>query len=300
MPLATQCLYQDRLIGVDEAIGIKRDSIYHAKDLFECTECHLPVRPHKPGGDGSAHIEHIDRNSNCSLSDVGQLWSDQEYRAAVAAYIDMRSKEAAGIKYSKAGYYKELSAEFGRSGKSYEYRMQDISYVFDLQGRNFVTGLKPKSHISPDIVGKIESMISDIEGQSPLVSAVFEADVESFRRRKKRDTAPKGNRNPKKSRRESTQYDRDPEVVDWVLRLAKGHCECCGGKAPFARADGSLFLEVHHLVRLADEGPDIIENAVAICPNCHRELHNGADKAEKLASIYDRIDRLDRNPRSCQ
>ncbi|MFC1652495.1 HNH endonuclease [Planctomycetota bacterium] len=39
-----------------------------------------------------------------------------------------------------------------------------------------------------------------------------------------------------------------------------------------------LFLEVHHLFRLADDGPDIPDNVAAICPNCHRELHYGADR----------------------
>ena len=74
------------------------------------------------------------------------------------------------------------------------------------------------------------------------------------------------------------------------------HYEYCGDKASFVKANGLPFLEVHHLVRLADDGPDIIENAVAICPNCHRELHSGAEKAAKLAKTYDRIGRLERNP----
>ncbi|WP_342542729.1 HNH endonuclease signature motif containing protein [Paenisporosarcina sp. FSL H8-0542] len=35
------------------------------------------------------------------------------------------------------------------------------------------------------------------------------------------------------------------------------------------------YLEVHHIKRLADNGEDSVENAIAVCPNCHRELHFG-------------------------
>ena len=42
---------------------------------------------------------------------------------------------------------------------------------------------------------------------------------------------------------------------------------------PFLKINGARYLEVHHLKRLADGGSDTIENAVAVCPNCHRELH---------------------------
>ncbi|MBY8114030.1 HNH endonuclease [Vibrio fluvialis] len=39
---------------------------------------------------------------------------------------------------------------------------------------------------------------------------------------------------------------------------------------------GNPYLEVHHLIRLIDDGPDTPENCVAVCPNCHRELHYGS------------------------
>ncbi len=42
----------------------------------------------------------------------------------------------------------------------------------------------------------------------------------------------------------------------------------------FEREDGSP-LEVHHVIRPADGGSDTINNSVALCHNCHRELHFG-------------------------
>ncbi len=71
-------------------------------------------------------------------------------------------------------------------------------------------------------------------------------------------------------------YKRNPDVIVEVLERAKGDCEKCGRFAPFFRkSDNSPYLEVHHKVRLADGGEDTVENAIAICPNCHRELHYG-------------------------
>lgn len=61
-----------------------------------------------------------------------------------------------------------------------------------------------------------------------------------------------------------------------ALDRANGICERCSCEAPFIRrSDGTRYLEVHHKVRLADGGEDTIENALALCPNCHRELHYG-------------------------
>jgi 5-methylcytosine-specific restriction endonuclease McrA len=71
-------------------------------------------------------------------------------------------------------------------------------------------------------------------------------------------------------------FDRNPDVVAEVLARADGKCELCFNPAPFYRSsDGTPYLEVHHLVRLADGGDDTIENAVAACPNCHRQQHFG-------------------------
>ena len=38
--------------------------------------------------------------------------------------------------------------------------------------------------------------------------------------------------------------------------------------------DGTHYLEVHHIDQLAKGGADTVENAVALCPNCHRKMHS--------------------------
>lgn len=74
----------------------------------------------------------------------------------------------------------------------------------------------------------------------------------------------------------ATAYLRDPDVVAEVLARANGHCERCRNPAPFLTRTGEPYLEVHHVVWLARGGKDTVENARALCPNCHRELHYGA------------------------
>lgn len=71
-------------------------------------------------------------------------------------------------------------------------------------------------------------------------------------------------------------YERNPDVVAEVLHRANGICERCKNPAPFLRrSDGSPYLEVHHIDQLAHGGPDTVENAEALCPNCHRKFHYG-------------------------
>ncbi|CCE22492.1 HNH endonuclease [Methylotuvimicrobium alcaliphilum] len=73
-----------------------------------------------------------------------------------------------------------------------------------------------------------------------------------------------------------TVFKRNPDVVAEVLIRAKGKCESCGKPAPFKRRkDDKPYLEVHHKVFLSNGGDDTVENAEALCPNCHKEKHFG-------------------------
>ena len=98
-----------------------------------------------------------------------------------------------------------------------------------------------------------------------------------------------GNQNPQQKTLESTQYERDPGVRADVLDRANGKCERCDKDAPFKKANGKPFLEVHHAIPLGEGGPDTVENAFALCPNCHREVHYGANKDEICQMLKDRI-----------
>ena len=66
---------------------------------------------------------------------------------------------------------------------------------------------------------------------------------------------------------------RNVYVSEYTKIRAKGVCDLCYEKAPFKDKLGRPYLEAHHVISLADGGPDGIYNTVALCPNCHRKVH---------------------------
>ncbi len=72
------------------------------------------------------------------------------------------------------------------------------------------------------------------------------------------------------------KFKRNPDVVVEVLLRAEGKCEKCKNYAPFIKkSDNTPYLEVHHVVSLSEGGEDTVDNCIAVCPNCHRQLHYG-------------------------
>jgi 5-methylcytosine-specific restriction protein A len=79
----------------------------------------------------------------------------------------------------------------------------------------------------------------------------------------------------------------------YALRRAAGRCEACRGEAPFSTKVGQPFLEVHHVRRRADGGPDHPRWVAALCPNCHRRVHFGANGGEfnrMIASVVEALE----------
>ena len=85
-------------------------------------------------------------------------------------------------------------------------------------------------------------------------------------------------------------YPRSREVRDAVLKAARGRCEYCGVEG-FRTPDGSVYLESHHIIPLCEQGPDVVDNVVALCANHHREAHFGSNRheiAQELTKIATR------------
>ncbi len=104
-----------------------------------------------------------------------------------------------------------------------------------------------------------------------------------------------GSRKPRVTTRPIAEYQRDQWVVRLVLERAKGVCESCEEPAPFnRRSGGEPYLEVHHVVPLSEDGPDTVDNAVGICPNCHARCHQGEDHREFNEALYAKVAALTR------
>ena len=90
-------------------------------------------------------------------------------------------------------------------------------------------------------------------------------------------------------------YQRSRDVRTYVLARANGRCEGCGSDAPFLRADGTPYLEPHHLRRVSDGGPDHPAHVIALCPNCHRRVHAGADGGPYNARLHESMGTIERS-----
>lgn len=88
-------------------------------------------------------------------------------------------------------------------------------------------------------------------------------------------------------------YQRSQKVRQYVLMRANGICEACRAPAPFLRANGTPYLEPHHINRLSDGGLDHPKFVGAVCPTCHREIHYGERGAEKNEQLRTYVERLE-------
>lgn len=94
--------------------------------------------------------------------------------------------------------------------------------------------------------------------------------------KKRQEILSNSNPTPTKTTVKQIVFSRNQYVIAEVLDRAKGICEHCNKSAPFIRDnDNSPYLEVHHKKPLAEGGDDTVENAIALCPNCHRHAHYG-------------------------
>ena len=98
------------------------------------------------------------------------------------------------------------------------------------------------------------------------------------------------NGQPARRNRLASDFVRNPFVVAGALQRAQGKCEMPNCRRElFERVDLRPYLEVHHIIPLAEAGDDTLANAAALCPTCHRELHHGRLRMEKRAELMQSI-----------
>lgn len=220
-----------------------------------------------------------------------QEWTDEELFYSVSAYVDMLRKQNDNLKFVKSNYYKYLSEKHNRTKNSFKRRMHNISYVFSLMREDNIDGLVPACNIGKKNFQKIAIMASQLLIKPLPSNLEFEYDVRQELANKKQE-CPLGKVRPQSTKSTTTIYCRDPKVKAWVLKRANGICELCKQPAPFTSTDGLPYLEAHHVRPLAEGGPDTPSNTVAVCPNCHKELHFGSQRKVKKALLYDTIPEL--------
>jgi len=184
------------------------------------------------------------------------------------------------------------SAIFLEQGKEKEYKyMQfdiDSIKVFEPVGAEVFKKLWPefkmfsnvKQELSYKHYAEFEMQLEQVCYPSlEITNKHFEKQIQDAQKRStesRKMRIANSPRIPSKVEVYTTAFTRNADVVAEVLVRAHGICEKCKNTAPFLRrSDGKPYLEVHHKIRLADGGEDTVDNAIALCPNCHRELHYG-------------------------
>jgi 5-methylcytosine-specific restriction enzyme A len=158
------------------------------------------------------------------------------------------------------------------------------------QGQVKVAG-KPYRTTQPDNKGHNRRVwifplkkIIDEKVTTEMVAAITEEDFENKLRFKERQARVLSNSElknnletvPKKPDVQSVvskRYEPSAIVAEFARRNAQGKCQLCNSTAPFLNKDFVPFLEIHHIEWLSKGGTDTIDNAVALCPNCHRKMH---------------------------
>lgn len=138
-----------------------------------------------------------------------------------------------------------------------------------------------------DRIARNKILLSDLFSNTITPSFVTEKQLENslqkdlikaqkLSQKQRQNQLKKSNPKPERIITSQVAFKRNPYVIIEVLERANGICEKCFKHAPFKRDNGNTpYLEVHHIIPLSDNGDDTVENAIALCPNCHRHAHHG-------------------------
>ena len=225
------------------------------------------------------------------------LWAVAELEAALRAYLAVLASPRGQATFSPTSLHRALvkGPLAGRTEASVGRRMSNISTVLKDADEPWISRY-PASlpHVGAGVSATLIQLLEQIRGEANK-STIYPkkaAERANVLRARGRMAKPAGNPTPAQKRGSRTVYVRDPHVVAWVAQEANGICEACGLPAPFETYWGAPYLEVHHIKRLADAGPDTVDNAAALCPNCHRRLHHSSDAEAFRKTVLGKVDRL--------
>ena len=191
-----------------------------------------------------------------------------QFRCMVDGDVFKRTLSSTAMQY----FLSTILQKRGRASadKAVSAAWKHIAYYEQLEG----TRLKKLSSVVQQFQNSIDGPVSAEVKDAEFAAAVVNAISDSTASRQKRLKVAK--KKPGVLIATTKVFIRNPDVVAEVLHRAKGSCEVCKQPAPFFRKiGGSAYLEVHHTVQLAHGGEDTVENAIAVCPNCHRKQHYG-------------------------
>lgn len=225
------------------------------------------------------------------------IWTDGELREAARAYLAIQSTPNGPATFSPTAVHRALvnGPLSGRNEAAIGRRMSNISTILKDAGQPFIKRYPASlGHYGGNVGVTILRLLSElrVEAELPTPNPAEAAARARTLMSKGRVPRPTGNAAPRTTIGSRIIYDRSPAVVAWTLQEADGTCEGCEHPAPFISVTGAPYLEVHHVLCLANRGPDTVDNTVALCANCHRRLHHSVDALQFARSLIKKIERL--------
>ncbi|WP_276253603.1 HNH endonuclease [Halomontanus rarus] len=161
--------------------------------------------------------------------------------------------------------------EYGKEVYLFEKSVEDGSIVVYLGQLEYVDhDFKQREDEDNNPRQEIRFELRLVDGESPDNEDVVSGE-ETLR-----ELAEKASRTDSASNsRGGRSYRTSKFIREYALDWAEGYCLGCEKEAPFVTPSGDGYLEVHHVFRRADGGPDHPDAVIALCPNCHSKRHYG-------------------------
>lgn len=113
-----------------------------------------------------------------------------------------------------------------------------------------------------------------IENRTELIIRLLSKD-KNFREIANKKSASKG-----KIIKKTTKTFRQRDLILPIIAKIEANfiCNGCSNKT-FIGKDGYNYVETHHILEFnsLEDGPDVLENMVVLCPNCHALVHNATN-----------------------
>ncbi|MCX2921513.1 hypothetical protein ORK51_15140 [Stenotrophomonas rhizophila] len=87
-------------------------------------------------------------------------WTQDQLAAAVDAYGLMQLRSANARSVNKTLFYGGLAELHGRTPKSWEYRMQNISHVLDQLQQPWLARLRPAANVGREVTGQLLKLLT--------------------------------------------------------------------------------------------------------------------------------------------
>jgi len=232
-----------------------------------------------------------DQNQVFSIS----TWTLDDIQASVTFYIQQLNLEKP--KSLSAPIDTQNKLALNANAEFFEDKMRIISSVFDRLCLPTNSRFRPNDKIDDEMFDKIQMALVEL-GSIRQDDFTPSSDISEYNTRANNllkivdNGNPIGSRNPARSEKTISSFSRDPLIKAWIIKSTKGICENCSAPPAFFTDSDEPYLEVHHVKLLSDGGADTTDNAVGLCPKCHREIHYGKQRSQIISELYNKIPRL--------